>query len=95
MGNDMAASATWEDNMQTFKVLSAFYIEDRNALMVAVEGRDERFRSGARIRDAFGRRFTIYALTSIGGISEENAARFTSFLINDCRDIGRLIQFDE
>ena len=53
------------------------------------------FRSGARIRDAFGRRFTIYALNSIGGISEENAARFTSFLINDCRDIGRLIQFDE
>ena len=51
--------------MQTFKVLSAFYIKDKDALLVAVEGRDARFKPGARIRDAFGRTFTITALTAI------------------------------
>ena len=34
--------------MQTFKVLSAFYIKDKDALLVAVEGRDARFKPGAR-----------------------------------------------
>lgn len=81
--------------MQTFKVLSAFYIKDKDALLVAVEGRDERFKPGAHIRDAFGRQFTISALASIGGISDENAERFTSIIINGANDIGRLIQFAE
>ena len=69
--------------MDTFKVLSAFYIKEKDALLVSVEGRDARFKRGARIRDAFGRRYEIGALVSIGGISDEAA------------DIGRLIQFDD
>lgn len=81
--------------MQTFKVLSAFYIKDKDALLVAVEGRDARFKPGARIRDAFDRTFTITALTVIDGISDENAERFTSFIVTGANDIGRLIQFAE
>ncbi len=81
--------------MNTFKVLSAFYIKDRDELLVAVEGRDARFRRGARIRDAFGRRYEIGALVGIEGVPDAAAQRFTSFLIPGCADIGRLIQFDE
>ena len=36
--------------MDTFKVLSAFYIKEKDALLVSVEGRDARFKRGARIR---------------------------------------------
>lgn len=81
--------------MNTFKVLSAFYIKEKDALLVSVEGRDARFKRGARIRDAFGRRYVIGALAGIGGISDEAAQRFTSFLIPGSAEIGRLIQFDE
>ena len=79
--------------MQTFKVLSAFHIKQKNALLVAVEGKDARFKSGARICDAFGRTYTIDSLARIDGISDENAAKFTSFIVKDCADIGRLVQF--
>lgn len=51
--------------------------------------------SPARIRDAFGRTFTITALTVIDGISDENAERFTSFIVTGANNIGRLIQFAE
>ena len=81
--------------MDTFKVLSAFYIKEKDALLVSVEGRDARFKRGARIRDAFGRRYEIGALVSIGGISDEAAQRFTRFLVPGCADIGRLIPFDD
>lgn len=43
--------------MQTFKVLSAFYIKEKDMLLVAVEGRDARFRRGALLEDALGRRY--------------------------------------
>ena len=81
--------------MQIFKVISAFYIKQKNALLVAVEGEDARFKSGAYIRDAFGRTYKIDSLARIDGISDENAHRFTTFIIKDCTDIGRLVQFTE
>lgn len=81
--------------MQTFKVLSAFYIKEKDMLLVAVEGRDERFRRGALLEDALGRRYEIAALADIGGISPENAARFTGFLVRGADDMGRLIRFVE
>lgn len=81
--------------MQTFKVLSAFYVKERDLLLVCVEGRDARFKPGARIQDALGRRYEIAALADIGGISAGNAARFTSFLVRGASDMGRLIRFVE
>lgn len=79
----------------TFRVMSAFYLKEKDMLLVAVEGRDERFRPGAVVLDAFGRRHEIYALAEIGGISDEHAAKFTGFLVKGSEDIGRLIRFAE
>ena len=79
--------------MDTFNILSAFYMKDRDMLLVTVNGKDARFKRGAKFADAFGKVYEIAYLAEIGGISPENAAKFTGFLVKGDPKIGRLIRF--